>query len=81
MAQTKPVLTQTPYEPVLAVDDEIPTVDYFMLFSDDPDQRSKALQHLSKACDEFGFFYVWNTSKLSLSDCSSVYHLFVNLIL
>ncbi|KDP43091.1 hypothetical protein JCGZ_25277 [Jatropha curcas] len=47
-------------KPILAVDDEIPTIDYLNLFHDDPDQRSKVLQHLSKACDEYGFFYLVN---------------------
>lgn len=44
--------------PVVAVDEEIPTVDYSMLFCDDLVQRSKALEWLSKACDDYGFFYV-----------------------
>ncbi|KAJ6412595.1 hypothetical protein OIU84_005609 [Salix udensis] len=76
MAQTSPVLTQAtcehtkitsvtfsniiPMDSVLAVDEEIPTIDFFMLFSDDPIQQSKALDHLSHACDEYGFFYLVN---------------------
>ncbi|KAJ6681581.1 2-OXOGLUTARATE (2OG) AND FE(II)-DEPENDENT OXYGENASE SUPERFAMILY PROTEIN-RELATED [Salix koriyanagi] len=76
MAQTSPVLTQEtcehtkitsvpfsniiPMDSVLAVDEEIPTIDFFMLFSDDPIQQSKALDHLSYACDEYGFFYLVN---------------------
>ncbi|KAJ6735891.1 2-OXOGLUTARATE (2OG) AND FE(II)-DEPENDENT OXYGENASE SUPERFAMILY PROTEIN-RELATED [Salix viminalis] len=76
MAQTSPVLTQEtcehtkitsvtfsniiPMDSVLAVDEEIPTIDFFMLFSDDPIQQSKALDHLSHACDEYGFFYLVN---------------------
>jgi hypothetical protein len=43
---------------VLAVDEDIPTIDFLMLFSDDPIQQSKALDNLSNACDEYGFFYV-----------------------
>ncbi|KAF9682688.1 hypothetical protein SADUNF_Sadunf05G0134700 [Salix dunnii] len=76
MAQTSPVLTQEtcehakitsvrfsniiPMDSVLAVDEEIPTIDFFMLFSDDPVQQSRALNHLSYACDEYGFFYLVN---------------------
>lgn len=41
-----------------AVDDGIPTIDYFMLFSSDPNQRSLALKTLSHACEDYGFFYV-----------------------
>ncbi|XVF37047.1 hypothetical protein REPUB_Repub19eG0112200 [Reevesia pubescens] len=40
--------------------DEIPTVDYSLLFSDDHGERAKALEHLGKACQEFGFFYLVN---------------------
>ncbi|MED6134359.1 hypothetical protein PIB30_036311 [Stylosanthes scabra] len=43
-----------------ASDDEIPTVDYSLLFSDDPAQRSVALEFLRHACEEFGFFYLVN---------------------
>ncbi|XP_057986596.1 2-oxoglutarate-dependent dioxygenase 19-like [Hevea brasiliensis] len=43
---------------ILAVDDKIPAIDYFMIFSDDHTQRSIALEHLAKACDDYGFFYV-----------------------
>lgn len=42
----------------LACDEEIPTVDYSMLLSDDTDQRSIALELLAHACQEYGFFYV-----------------------
>ncbi|KAF2296641.1 hypothetical protein GH714_000782 [Hevea brasiliensis] len=45
---------------ILAVDDKIPTIDYFMIFSDDHTQRSIALEHLAKACDDYGFFYLVN---------------------
>lgn len=47
-----------PMDSVLAVDEDIPTIDFLMLFSDDPIQQSKALDNLSNACDEYGFFYV-----------------------
>lgn len=41
-----------------ASDEEIPTIDYSMLLSDDTNQRSIALQLLAHACEEYGFFYV-----------------------
>ncbi|GLU00933.1 hypothetical protein SLE2022_182670 [Rubroshorea leprosula] len=40
--------------------DETPTVDYSLLNSNDLDQRAKALQHLAKACEDYGFFYLIN---------------------
>ncbi|CAK7346877.1 unnamed protein product [Dovyalis caffra] len=76
MAQTSPLLTPVtcentnitsvpfsniiPVDSIMAVDEEIPTIDFFMLFSDDPSQQSKALDHLSNACEEYGFFYLVN---------------------
>ncbi|KAJ4822439.1 hypothetical protein Tsubulata_019782, partial [Turnera subulata] len=51
-----------PLESIVAVDEEIPTIDYAKLFSDDLDERSRALQHLSKACEEYGFFNLVNHS-------------------
>lgn len=48
-----------PNDSVVAVEaDEIPTIDYLMLFSDDFDERSKALENLGHVCKDFGFFYV-----------------------
>lgn len=44
--------------PYSACDDEIPTVDYSLLFSDNPNQQLDALQRLRHACLEYGFFYV-----------------------
>ena len=41
-----------------AIDEQIPTVDYSLLFSDDPRQQSLALDHLGQACHDYGFFYV-----------------------
>ncbi|KAK6156807.1 hypothetical protein DH2020_011055 [Rehmannia glutinosa] len=41
-------------------DDSIPTIDLSLLTSDNPDQRSKAIQDLDKACQEWGFFMVVN---------------------
>ncbi|KAJ4822438.1 hypothetical protein Tsubulata_019780 [Turnera subulata] len=49
-----------PLESIVAVDEEIPIIDYAKLFSDDLDERSTALQHLSKACEEYGFFNLVN---------------------
>ncbi|TYI38786.1 hypothetical protein ES332_A02G053000v1 [Gossypium tomentosum] len=40
--------------------DEIPTIDYSLLFSKDHNERAKSLEHLGKACQEFGFFYLIN---------------------
>ncbi|KAI9077558.1 hypothetical protein K1719_040490 [Acacia pycnantha] len=42
------------------VDDEIPTVDYCMLFSNDPDQASLSIEHLGQVCQDYGFFYLVN---------------------
>ncbi|XP_054788323.1 2-oxoglutarate-dependent dioxygenase 19-like [Prosopis cineraria] len=43
-----------------AFDDEIPTVDYSLLLSDDPLQQSLVLERLGQACCNFGFFYLVN---------------------
>ncbi|KAK7244093.1 hypothetical protein RIF29_38911 [Crotalaria pallida] len=43
-----------------ASDDEIPTIDYSQLFSDDIDQQFIALEYLRQACQEYGFFYLVN---------------------
>ncbi|XP_017981097.1 PREDICTED: protein DMR6-LIKE OXYGENASE 2 [Theobroma cacao] len=45
---------------LLGVDDAIPIIDYSMLTSDDPDQRSQAVKNLGKTCVEYGFFAVMN---------------------
>ncbi|EXC32442.1 Leucoanthocyanidin dioxygenase [Morus notabilis] len=39
---------------------DVPTIDYFMLFSNDPNQRSKALNYLRHVCQDYGFFYLVN---------------------
>ncbi|KAM1135779.1 hypothetical protein TB1_033288 [Malus domestica] len=50
-----------PNDSVVAVGaDEIPTIDYLMLFSNDFDERSKALENLGHVCKDFGFFYLVN---------------------
>lgn len=36
----------------------IPTIDFSVLTSTDPAQRSKAIHDLSKACQDWGFFLV-----------------------
>ncbi|BAT82175.1 hypothetical protein LR48_Vigan07g227200 [Vigna angularis] len=43
-----------------ASNDNIPTVDYSLLFSDNPVQRFLALENLRQACQEYGFFYLVN---------------------
>ncbi|KAG5129175.1 hypothetical protein JHK84_035572 [Glycine max] len=43
-----------------ASDDEIPTVDYSLLFSNNPVQRFLTLENLRQACQEYGFFYLVN---------------------
>ncbi|KAK8365433.1 hypothetical protein V6Z11_A02G053200 [Gossypium hirsutum] len=37
--------------------DEIPTIDNPLLFPKDHNEPAKSLEHLGKACQEFGFFY------------------------
>uniref|UniRef100_A0A5B7BI18 Putative 2-oxoglutarate/Fe(II)-dependent dioxygenase n=1 Tax=Davidia involucrata TaxID=16924 RepID=A0A5B7BI18_DAVIN len=41
-------------------EDTIPVIDFSVLTSGDPDQRSKIIQDLGKACEEWGFFMVIN---------------------
>ncbi|KAF7816773.1 flavanone 3-dioxygenase 3-like [Senna tora] len=43
-----------------ACDDAIPTIDYSLLFSNDPHQRSLALEYLGQACHHYGFFNLVN---------------------
>lgn len=38
--------------------DSIPIIDFSLLTSGNPDQRSKVIQELGKACEEWGFFVV-----------------------
>lgn len=40
--------------------DSIPTIDISLLTSTNPDHKSKAIQDLNKACQEWGFFMVRN---------------------
>ncbi|KAF3440137.1 hypothetical protein FNV43_RR18415 [Rhamnella rubrinervis] len=73
MAETSPVSTQNPpshlptifpynssFDSIAAFDDEIPTIDYQLLFSHDPEQHSKALDELARVCEDYGFFYLVN---------------------
>ncbi|XP_015888460.1 2-oxoglutarate-dependent dioxygenase 19 [Ziziphus jujuba] len=55
-----PITSTFPTDKITAVDDKIPTVDYFMLLSDDPDERSLAIKSLSRACEDYGFFHLVN---------------------
>lgn len=38
--------------------DSLPIIDYYLLNTGTPDQRSKVLRDLAKACEEWGFFVV-----------------------
>lgn len=40
-------------------EDSIPTIDFTLLTSASPEQRPKILQDLRKACEEWGFFMVY----------------------
>ncbi|CAN0928502.1 Flavanone 3-dioxygenase 2 [Linum grandiflorum] len=53
-----PIHSSSPNE--VASDEEIPTIDYFSLFSPDPIKRSDALACLSTACEDYGFFNLVN---------------------
>ncbi|CAL1362699.1 unnamed protein product [Linum trigynum] len=44
----------------MSVGDEIPTIDYLALFSADPNRRSTAMDRLSVACEDYGFFNLVN---------------------
>lgn len=37
---------------------QIPVIDFSLLLSHDPHLHAKAVQHLAKACEEWGFFMV-----------------------
>ena len=40
-------------------DETLPAIDFSLLTSHDPHQRSKVIQDLKKACQDWGFFMVW----------------------
>ncbi|KAK3028357.1 hypothetical protein RJ639_039815 [Escallonia herrerae] len=45
------------YTPIASdQEDSIPVIDYLLLTSGIPDQRSKVIDQLGKACEEWGFF-------------------------
>lgn len=44
----------------LVVEEEIPTIDFSLLTSSSPVQRSKIVQELGMACQDWGFFMVIN---------------------
>ncbi|CAL5414991.1 unnamed protein product [Camellia sinensis] len=41
---------------VLSQEEAIPTIDFSLLTSGDPDQRSKVIQDIGNACLDWGFF-------------------------
>ncbi|CAI9769206.1 unnamed protein product [Fraxinus pennsylvanica] len=47
-------------EPTGSNSDSIPIIDFSSLTSGNPDQRSKVIQELGKACEEWGFFVLVN---------------------
>lgn len=51
---------QHDHEAVSEIDpeDSIPVIDFSLLTSSSPDQRSKVIQDLGKACRDWGFFTV-----------------------
>ncbi|KAK9947993.1 hypothetical protein M0R45_003584 [Rubus argutus] len=62
-SQRSSSLTKNPNDSSINVpvdDVEIPTVDFTMLFSDDLDKRSRALEHINQVCKDFGAFYLVN---------------------
>ncbi|XP_038886412.1 protein DMR6-LIKE OXYGENASE 2-like [Benincasa hispida] len=46
--------------PIAMDNDSIPTIDFVLLTSGTPDQRSKVVDELGKACRDWGFFMVIN---------------------
>ncbi|XP_065871893.1 2-oxoglutarate-dependent dioxygenase 19-like, partial [Euphorbia lathyris] len=53
--------TPNPHDQVIPDTQEpVPIIDYSLLTSGNPDQRSKTIQQLGKACQEWGFFMVTN---------------------
>ncbi|KAH1030983.1 hypothetical protein J1N35_043157 [Gossypium stocksii] len=51
---------QTYHEPVSDTKEPIPTIDFSLLTSSHPDQMSKTIRELGKACRDCGFFMVTN---------------------
>lgn len=48
-----------------ALSDSIPVIDFSLLMSPDPNQRSAAVHHLGTACREWGFFMVYLQHRFS----------------
>ncbi|KAG4165275.1 hypothetical protein ERO13_A13G069300v2 [Gossypium hirsutum] len=51
---------QPNHEPVSDTKEPIPTIDFSLLISSNPDERSKTIRELGKACGDWGFFMVTN---------------------
>ncbi|KAL3620963.1 hypothetical protein CASFOL_035875 [Castilleja foliolosa] len=65
-------------DPTASIADSLPTIDFSLLTSANPDQRSKAIHLLAKACEEWGFFVLVNhgipkTLLKAIIDASSEY--------
>ncbi|OMO85204.1 hypothetical protein CCACVL1_10364 [Corchorus capsularis] len=59
--QTVPNIVNDEALSVSEADDEsIPTIDFSLLTSSNPEERSKVIQDLAKACQDWGFFMVTN---------------------
>ncbi|XP_059448280.1 2-oxoglutarate-dependent dioxygenase 19-like [Corylus avellana] len=58
----KYTFTRSPNDEAVSDDPEesIPIIDFFLLTSGTPDQRSKTIHQLGKACQDWGFFMVIN---------------------
>ncbi|OMO62829.1 hypothetical protein CCACVL1_22617 [Corchorus capsularis] len=56
--QSKPNIVNE--EAVSDATESIPTIDFTLLTSTNPEERSKAIQELGKACEDWGFFVVTN---------------------
>ncbi|TYG85446.1 hypothetical protein ES288_A13G054800v1 [Gossypium darwinii] len=52
-------LKQPYHEPVSDTEEPIPTIDFSLLTSSLPDERSKTIRELGKACRDWGFFMVY----------------------
>ncbi|KAG8473451.1 hypothetical protein CXB51_035758 [Gossypium anomalum] len=51
---------QPNHKPVSDTKEPIPTIDFSLLTSSNPDERSKTIRELGKACRDWGFFMVTN---------------------
>lgn len=55
---SKYVYQRDPDDCIFPVAKTIPTIDFSLLTSGAPDQRSKVIQEIRNACQEWGFFMV-----------------------